>query len=81
MDKLVKRARVVISDVVTWLVVASSVVVILAEEIAKIVPADWRSVVVEIGMRALAVLGAVVMILRRVTTVLPTERGLLPPED
>jgi hypothetical protein len=81
MNKTLKRARAVMTDLVTWVVFGSAVATIATEEIAQVVPSGWQDNVVVLGGRVAAWLGAAVMILRRVTTVLPSERGLLPPED
>lgn len=81
MNRTVKRVRVVLTDLVTWLVFGAAAVTIAVEELGDVVPAGWQTTVVVIGGRIAAILGAAVMILRRVTTVLPSERGLLPPED
>jgi ABC-type glucose/galactose transport system permease subunit len=77
MTKFLARARVVATSAVTWLQVVAAVLVIAAEEIAKAVP-EVSDDVTTVVVRIVAVLGAAVAIIRRVTPALPDERGLLP---
>lgn len=65
-----ERVRVVLSAAVTWLVFAATVVTIVLQEVD--VPAVTR-----FGGYALTVIGVAVAIIRRVTPVLPSERGVL----
>lgn len=68
-----KRVRVVLREAVTWLVFAGIVASAVAAEIPGAV-AEWA---VRIG----AWLATAVAIIRRVTPVLPSERGILPRDD
>lgn len=77
MTETLARVRVVATSAVTWLQVVAAVLVIAAEEIAKAVP-EISDDVTTVVVRVVAVLGAAVAIIRRVTPVLPDERGLLP---
>jgi len=77
MKKQLARARVVLVNAVTWLQVASAALVIGAEEIGKAIPGISTDVAAW-AVRIAAVLGAVVATIRRVSPVLPAERGLLP---
>ena len=77
MKKHLARARVVLVNAVTWLQVASAALVIGSEEIGKAIP-EISDDVAAWAVRIAAVLGAVVATIRRVTPVLPAERGLLP---
>jgi len=70
------RAKTVARAAVTWLVLASTILTVAAEEIAKVAGTD--SPVVVLALRAVSWLGVAVMILRRVTPVLPDARGILP---
>lgn len=77
MTDFLARARVLLTAAVTWLQVISAAVLIGSEEIGKAIPeiddafAAW-------ALRIAAVAGAVIATIRRVTPVLPAERGLLP---
>jgi hypothetical protein len=78
MAVLIQRIRTVLTAAVTWLVVLSTVLtIVMAEldEFAGIPPGVIRG----IGT-ALAVVGVVLAIIRRVTPVLPDARGLAPVE-
>jgi len=75
-----ERIRVVATAMPTWLVAASAVVVIVSEELAAVLPAGAGETVGRWAIVAVAVLGAAVNIIRRVTPVLPRERGILPVE-
>lgn len=77
MKKHLARARVVLVNAVTWLQVASAALVIGSEEIGNAIP-EISDDVAAWAVRIAAVLGAVVATIRRVTPVLPAERGLLP---
>ena len=77
MSNVLARARVVATSVVTWLQVIAAVLVIAAEEIANAVP-EISDDVTTVVVRVVAVLGAAIAIIRRVSPVLPDERGLLP---
>jgi len=74
------RVRVVLSSVVTWLTLASAAVLIFSEEIAAVLPEGPAADLGEWALRVVAWLGAAVAIIRRVTPVPESERGLLPPE-
>lgn len=79
MRKLLARIRVILTAAPTWLVFAALTVPIVTEEVAKVLPASWAERVVTIGGYVVGWLGAAIAIVRRVTTVLPSERGILPP--
>lgn len=78
MSKIVAKVKVVLSAAVTWITVAFGVVVIVSDEAVKVLPAGAAETVAGVAVRVVAVLGAAVAIIRRVTPVLPDERGLLP---
>jgi hypothetical protein len=71
-----ERVRTVARAAVTWLVLASTVLTIAAEELARVAGAD--SPVVVLMLRVVAWLGVAVAIIRRSTPVLPDARGILP---
>lgn len=79
MEQVLARIRVFLKSAPTYLVAAGAVLTIVADEIAKAVPAGWQDNVVRIGGTAAAIIGAAVTIIRRVTPVLPEERGMLAP--
>lgn len=78
MSSFVARVKVVLAAAVTWIVVASTVVTLASDEIAKVLPAGDAETVGAVAAKIVAVLGAVVAIIRRVEPVLPAERGILP---
>lgn len=80
MQKLLARVRVVLHAAPTYLVALSAVIVIVADELASVLPAGAVTTVGTIAARVVAVLGAAVAIIRRVTPVVDrAQRGLLPP--
>lgn len=60
----------------TYLVALSAVVTILSQEIASVLPTGAAEDVGRIALIVVGVLGAAVNIVRRVTPVLPADRGL-----
>jgi len=74
---LAARARVVLTGFVTWLVVINVILVDAARLLGEHAPPGWAAVVQIFGAVA-AVVGTAIAIIRRVTQVLPEERGLLP---
>ena len=79
MKKLIARARVVIKAAPTYLVGASIVVAAVTEEVAKELPEGWQDNALTIGGKVVAILGAAVLIIRRVEPVIAARRGLLEP--
>jgi len=81
MTKVLDRARVVLSAGVTWMVLAATVLTFavdaIGEEAGDTAAGQW--LVMVLG-GAITVLGVAVAIIRRVTPVLPAERGILPPD-
>lgn len=77
MEHLTARVRVVLTAVVTWLVVASAVLVVVAEELTAAIGATHP--VVTWILQAIVVLGVAISIITRVTPVLPAAHGLLAP--
>lgn len=78
MHELVARARVVLRAAPTYLVALSTIVSIVAEEVAAVLPAGPATTVGVIAVRVVAVLAAAVAIIRRVTPVVDSQHGLLP---
>ena len=79
MSKLADRILVVLKAAPTYLVALSTVVTILAEEIAAVLPAGAANDVGVVAVRVVAVLATSVAIIRRVTPVVASRRGLLEP--
>ncbi|HEU5085679.1 MAG TPA: hypothetical protein VFU14_20225 [Acidimicrobiales bacterium] len=77
MSDALARVRVVAASAVTWLVAAASAVTIVREEIVAAFP-EAAEPVAAVAVPLLAGLGAAVAIIRRVTPVVPSERGVLP---
>lgn len=76
-SKFVEQVKVVAGSAVTWMTVASTAVVIVSDELAKVLPAGAAETVGAVSVKVVAVLGAAVAIIRRVSPVLPSARGLL----
>lgn len=79
MNTTIARIKVIAQASVTWLLVAMTVVQIVADEIVSVLPAGVAENVGAVTLRVVAVLAAAVAIIRRVSEVTPADRGLLPP--
>ncbi len=77
MDDLLARVRVVLRAAPTWLTAAAVVLTAAAHEISTIAPAGGEDVVRWL-VTAAGWLASAVMIIRRVTPVDASDRGLLP---
>lgn len=78
---LVERIKVVAGAAVTWLVAASVMITIFSEEIGGLLNNDTAAAFASWATTAVGWLGAAVAIIRRVTPVLPEERGVLPVSE
>ena len=67
---MIERVHTVLTAAVTWLTAAGAIAAILVEELADM-PA-----VADIAAQAAVVIATATIIIRRVTPVLPDERGL-----
>lgn len=81
MKNLLKRARVILTAAPTYLVAAGAVVAVVADEVSKVLPTGWQDNAAQISGAILGIIGAATAIVRRVTPVLPHERGILPPGE
>lgn len=80
MSELLERVKVVLSAVVTWLVVAQTMLIVFADEIAKGFPMQAETVAMW-SLIVMGMLGTAIAIIRRVTPVLPVFYGLLPTAE
>lgn len=78
MTKTLKRIRTLLTAAPTWLAGAGIVVAAVSEEIVKVLPDNLDAGVTRVAVVALAVIVAAQQIVRRVTPVFGTDRGLLP---
>lgn len=76
MRQFIAKVKVIASAAVTWLTFASIVLTTAAEEVAALLPTD--SEITATIIRIVAWLSTAILIIRRVATVLPNERGILP---
>ena len=84
LDRLMKlwsRIVVILKAAPTYLVLASTVLTVIADELAKILPTPWADRITAAVITVTAVFASIVAIIRRVTPVLPEERGILPVEN
>lgn len=72
------RIRTVLTAVVFWLGIAGAVIAIVLEELGGHIDQPVVAWIVGLLGPALTVVGVLVAIIRRVTPVLPDQRGLLP---
>lgn len=78
MSDFIARVRVVLTAAVTWITAVAAVIPFIADDIADQLPSGAAEQVTKYALLAVAWLGAAVSIIRRVTPVLPDERGVLP---
>lgn len=72
------RIRTVLTAVVFWLGIAGAVIAIVLDELAGFIDQPVVAGIVGVLGPVLAIIGVLVAIIRRVTPVLPEQRGLLP---
>lgn len=78
---MIQRIKVLAGAAVTWLTLAATVLTIASEEIGAVLPEGAADDITVWVVRAIAWIGAAVAIIRRVTPVLPEERGVLPVSE
>lgn len=76
MSDLIRKARTVLTALPTFLAVVALVAPIVAEEAAQVLPAPWSERVTAVALTVAAVAAAVVQVVRRVTPVIDSARGL-----
>jgi len=75
---LLRRARVVLKAAPTYLLLASTLLGIFAEEVGKVVPGPWADKLNGFVAAAVGAIGMAVALIRRVTPVVDkAERGLI----
>lgn len=79
MNELLARVRVLLGAAPTYLVALAAILTIVVDELAPFADDPAIAWVVRILGVILTIVGVAVAIVRRVTPVLPAERGLLPP--
>lgn len=70
------KAKVVLTAAVTWLIALEAALIVLSDELAKAIPVPWADRVTAWVLIAIGVIGTAIAIIRRVTPVLPDERGI-----
>lgn len=78
MSPTLTRIRTLLHAAPTWLTLAALVVTIFADELAAVLPTSAAETVGVWAARLVAWLTAATLIVRRVTPVLASERGLIP---
>ncbi len=77
-----QRVQAILTSLVTYLVVACTILSIFAQEISDGFTGNHTAeVVVGLIIRTVAIVGTIITIIRRVAPVLPTQRGLILPKD
>lgn len=76
--RLAAQAKVILKAAPTWLTAAAVVLTVLNDEIGGLLPEGAAETFGTIVVTAGAWIGAAINIIRRVTPVLPEERGVLP---
>lgn len=78
MNETISKARVILSQAVTYLVFAGLLLNILVEELGDFADNPAVGWVIRVAGSAIVVVGVAASIIRRVTTVSVEERGILP---
>lgn len=81
MKKVLARLVVLLRAVPTWATIGALAAPIVAEELSQVLPAPWSERVTALGLTVAGALGAIVTIVRRVTPVVESQRGILPPGE
>src|SRR5690606_17835502 len=77
LSTLWKKIKVVAKAAPPWLAAAVLIIPIVAEEAVKHLPDHVAVTVAAVAASAVAILSSVIVVIRRVTPVLPWRRGLL----
>lgn len=70
----------VLTSIVTWITLGIAIIAIVAEELVKVFPEDGQTVAAFL-LRLIVILGGILAMIRRVTPVLRSQRGLTLPKD
>lgn len=81
MNRIIERLRVLLSAAPTYLAVAGVIVAVVSQEVGKLLPSGWQDNAFQVSGWLTGAIGAATAIVRRVTPVLPHQRGLLTPPD
>jgi hypothetical protein len=76
-DWVLVRAKVIVKAAPTVLAAVALLAPLVASDIAEALPAPWSERVTSVGLTVAAVATALVSVIRRLTPVPPSERGLL----
>lgn len=74
------KVRVVLSAAVTYITIITVAATAFVNQFGNLLPDNWHWLIDWI-LKAVVVLAGAVTIIRRVTPVLPSERGILPNES
>lgn len=76
----IAKLKAILTSVVTYITIVQAALLIFAEELADLFVDGQAKDVIAVIVMVIAVLGAIVNIIRRVTPVLPDQRGLVLPQ-
>jgi hypothetical protein len=74
-----QRLRVLLKAAPTWLAAVAAVLGVIAAEVVPNLPDNLAAKVGGVVAFGLSIVAAATAVVRRVTPVLPPERGILPP--
>lgn len=81
MNKLIARIKVILTAFPTYASVVAVVLTFVGAQVAEHFDGDVSKWITKVVAGLVAVIGAAIAIVRRVTTVLPEQRGILPQAD
>jgi cyanophycinase-like exopeptidase len=78
MSDLLLRAKTLLGALVTWLTVIGAVLTIAVDELTDYIDEPAVAAVIKVLGAAVVAIAVAINIVRRVTPVIPSDRGLLP---
>lgn len=72
------RLVVIVKAAPTWLAAIVTAAPIIATALADQLPTAWAADVTNVGVRVVAIAGAAIVVIRRLTPVAKADRGLTP---
>lgn len=76
-----RRVVVVLKAAPTWMLMISTVITVASPQIVDLLPDSLNAVVTKYTTIIVGMLGSAIILIRRLTPVLPNERGILPVDS
>ena len=79
MSPLIARLKVIVTALPTYLAIVVLAAPMVAQSASEVLPTPWSQRVTALCLTAAAAAASAIALIRRVTPVINTQRGLLPP--